>query len=228
VDIQLLKTMEASQPLATESFSYSWLSNVRPTLDGLDRPFRASLDSSHAATSKESDYRVIKSRRCSEESQDFDFEILTSQSPPLAHADELFSNGVIKPVSVDPSRLEVSNYSNNNPAMPSSSSSSRIAIQVVQDNSHFLRWKKPLERILLKCFGCFRPSCHKIKGSRKCTRVDDIDRRVSEVKRWSNSPQASPQPSIVCSTGDCCDRESSIYEAVLHCKRSIGLLILSF
>ncbi|GLT58991.1 hypothetical protein SLA2020_318410 [Shorea laevis] len=62
--------MEASQPLATESFSYSWLSNVRPTLDGLDRPFRASLDSSHAATSKELEYyKMIKSKRCSEESR---------------------------------------------------------------------------------------------------------------------------------------------------------------
>lgn len=223
--------MEASQPLATESFSYSWLSNVRPTLDGLDRPFRASLDNSHAATSKQSDYKMKKSKRCSEESQDFDFEIPISQSLPIAHADELFFNGVMKPVFVDPSRIELSNASNNNPAMPLSSSSSGTAIdQVVQDNCYFLRRrKKPLERILQKCFGCLRPLCHKIlKGSRKCTRVDDIDRRVSEVKSWSNSPQASPRQSIVYSTGDCCDMESSIYEAVLHCKRSIGLLIYIF
>ncbi|KAG6663810.1 hypothetical protein CIPAW_02G048400 [Carya illinoinensis] len=52
-----------------------------------------------------------------------------------------------------------------------------------------------------------------LRGSRKCTGVDDFDRRSLEVKSWSSSPQASPEQRFA-------DMESSIHEAVLHCKRS--------
>ncbi|XP_006491204.1 probable membrane-associated kinase regulator 6 isoform X2 [Citrus sinensis] len=85
--------METSSPLAIESFSYSWLSNVETLLDGIDEPLRTSLDSSSEAISKEL-------------AENFNFDIPTSQSSAaLLHADELFSDGLIKPEFVDPSKI---------------------------------------------------------------------------------------------------------------------------
>ncbi|KAB1219522.1 putative membrane-associated kinase regulator 6 [Morella rubra] len=217
--------METSQPLATESFSYSWLSNVKPPSDGLDIPFRASPDCTHEATSKELHYKTKET----EETHNFDFAIPISQSLPLVHADELFSNGTIKPVFVHPSRIESPRAAVNiNSVVPFSSSSSRTQpIPTCQVNGHFLRrWKIRWRRILGKCYGFIGPLRHRVRCSRKCPKVDDIDRRVPEVQSWRNSLQASPQRSTVYSAGGRCDMESSIYEAVLHCKKSIGLLML--
>ncbi|XP_041001912.1 probable membrane-associated kinase regulator 6 [Juglans microcarpa x Juglans regia] len=227
--------METSQPdLATESFSFSWLSNEELP-DHLDDhlgciPFRASnFDStSHDETTSKCSFSKENSKRYSElETQNFDFNVPISQSSSssdLVHADELFSNGIIKPVFKNPQRIRYYSSSivsnGNNPLIPfsSASSSSRTLVPTVQVNCHFLRrWKRTLAtgRILRECFGYLcRPLCRRVlRGSRKCTRVDDIDRRSLEVKSWSSSPQASPEQRFA-------DMESSIHEAVLHCKRS--------
>ncbi|KAJ9681329.1 hypothetical protein PVL29_020288 [Vitis rotundifolia] len=83
-------------PLAVESFSYSWLINVKPSLDGLGSPLRTSLDISDEATSKGKDYNVVKSQILMDEAQNFNFDVPTSQSSvALIHADEVFSNGFI-------------------------------------------------------------------------------------------------------------------------------------
>ncbi|KAG2720466.1 hypothetical protein I3760_02G036700 [Carya illinoinensis] len=229
-------TMETSQPdLATESFSYSWLSNAElpDHLDDLGCiPFRASSfdGTSHETNSKCLFSKEKYSERCYSEleTQNFDFNVPISQSSSssdLVHADELFSNGIIKPVFRNPQRIRyysssiVSNSNNSLIPFSSASSSSRTLVPTVQVNCPFLRrWKRTLAtgRILRKCFGYLcRPLCRSVlRGSRKCTRVDDIDRRSLEVKSWSSSPQASPEQRFA-------DMESSIHEAVLHCKRSI-------
>lgn len=210
--------METSSPLAIESFSYSWLSNVQPPLDGIDEPLRTSLDSSPEAISKEL-------------AQNFNFYIPTSQSSAaLLHADELFSDGLIKPVFAGPSKILDASTSDLITVLPSSSFSSRNVIPVFQGHYRLLsKWGISFKKNFLKCFGYLRPHYHNIGSSRKrSSRVDDIDRRGQEVKSWSNSPQASPPPSAKYSVGvgDWHDIENSIYEAILHCKRSIGMFLL--
>ncbi|KAK0583012.1 hypothetical protein LWI29_032369 [Acer saccharum] len=215
--------METLQSLAVESFSYSWLSNVKPSFDSLDESPRASLDSFHEATFADLDYKIVKSQRFQGESQNFNFDIPISPSPaPFLHADELFSDGLIKPVYVDPSKIETSHTSDPVTVPPVSSFSSRNIIAAHQVHYHFFRkLRKSSKRVLKKCFGYIIPFCHKVGSSRKSNRVDDIDWRVWEVKSRSNSPQASPQRHTAYSVGDWSDIESSIYEAILHCKRSI-------
>uniref|UniRef100_A0A803M328 Uncharacterized protein n=1 Tax=Chenopodium quinoa TaxID=63459 RepID=A0A803M328_CHEQI len=72
--------MDTSQPLATESFSYSWLAT-------------------------ESELHKTISNNISETSHNFDFDISISKTCPssLVHADKLFSNGLILPQSLDES-----------------------------------------------------------------------------------------------------------------------------
>ncbi|KAJ0111976.1 hypothetical protein Patl1_00523 [Pistacia atlantica] len=205
--------MEKSHPLAIESFSSSWLSNT------------TSLNNSREVTSKELDGTLVK------EALNFNFDIPTSPVA-LLHADELFSDGLIKPVFVDdPSEIDSSNSSDFITVLPGSSFSvGNIGISSLDGHCDcFIKWKESSQRIIQKCFGHIRSLCNKaiIRSSRKSIRVNDIDRRLAwEVKRCSNnSPQASPQRSTAYSVDDWCDIESSIHEAILHCKRSIGMFI---
>lgn len=194
--------MEAttSRPLAVESFSDSWLSNTRPSLTNvLDEP-------------------------TTNISFDFDTPINPDKSPPL-HADELFSNGLIRPIFVDPIRgVSRSSTADSNISVLSSLSDSRLLADPdapLGCSCCFFRRKRRMlfQQVLQKLFGfLIRTRRRKVGGSKKSTKVDDIDRRTLEVKSWSNC--SSPGPSTVC------DIESSIYEAVLHCKRSIGTSII--
>uniref|UniRef100_A0A5B7B684 Putative membrane-associated kinase regulator 6 n=1 Tax=Davidia involucrata TaxID=16924 RepID=A0A5B7B684_DAVIN len=257
--------METSQPLATESFSYSWLINKKPSFDGLNEPFRISLDNSDEATSEQRKSKMVTSKGFLVEAQNFNFDIPISESPAaFVHADEIFSDGHIIPIYVDPSKIEAFNSSNSVPAIPVSALSSKTVCPANKSHCHFLRkWRKSSKRVLQNYFGLLKPLCRKVGCSRRSIKVDDIDRKVWEVKSWSNSPVASPRQSTAYSTSDCCgikrngtkiadtdmvfqngkswsssplaspqrspsystgdwcDIESSIYEAILHCKRSI-------
>ncbi|KAE8678274.1 G-type lectin S-receptor serine/threonine-protein kinase [Hibiscus syriacus] len=74
--------MEASQQLSIESFSYSWLVNLKPSSDGLDVSLRASLDACDEASSFiEMDPRMPPSNRFFRHSQDFMFDFPISQAP---------------------------------------------------------------------------------------------------------------------------------------------------
>ncbi|KAA8516111.1 hypothetical protein F0562_019290 [Nyssa sinensis] len=244
----------SSQPLATESFSYRWLINKKPSFDGLNElPFRISLDNSdHEATSEERNSKMVTSQRFLVEAQNFNFDFPVSKSPAsIVHADEIFSDGQIIPIYIDPSKIEPFNTSNSAPATPISALSSKNVGSASRSPFRFLRkWRKSSKRVLQKYFGFL---CQTVGCSRKSIKVDDIDRKVwPEVKSWSNSPVASdwcdikrkdtkitdtesilrkgkswsnsPVRSPSYSTGDWCDNESSIYEAILHCKRSIASL----
>lgn len=182
--------MEASQPLATDSFSYSWL------------PLRESTSSSISSTPQA-------------EYQNFNFDTSITHSPSfLAHADELFSDGLIKPVFLDPSTKT------KKPNCPSSPRTVEIHHGILS------RWKtstcKTL-RILSRYVNQLRK---KVRCSRKSNKVDDIGKKEWEAKRWSSFQQESPKPISVYPIGALHDHENSIYEAVLHCKRSIGMTIL--
>lgn len=201
--------MEITRPLAVESFSDSWLSNpkVKLSLNGDEELYRELSHGSSFATT-----------------QDFHFDIQASESH-LLHADELFSDGLVKPVFVIPLAGRVSNTAD---TVSSFYVSSRSATTDGKITGCFLgRWRKVSKRILQKFYSYLIvvvPLCHKVRGSRKSSKVDDIGIRTKEVKSWNNSPQTSPNRSRVYSEGDLHDIESSINEAVLHCKRSIGML----
>ncbi|XVF33242.1 hypothetical protein REPUB_Repub17cG0152000 [Reevesia pubescens] len=213
--------METLQPLAIESFSYSWLSDHKPSLDGLDEPPRASIDNYYGGTSEEFDYEMVESSRFLPD-QNFNFDAIAQTPAAFIHADELFTNGFIRPIYIDPSKRESRNTLASLQATLSSSLSSRAETPSGRTHCSFLgRWRKSTQQILRSLFGHLRPFCHKVGCLRKSTRVDDIDRRTWKVKSWNSSPQASPEQSTTCSMGDSCYLENSIYEAVLHCKRSI-------
>ncbi|KAJ6723023.1 KINASE REGULATOR-LIKE PROTEIN putative-RELATED [Salix koriyanagi] len=144
--------------------------------------------------------------------------IFPFHNPPdaLLHADQLFSDGLIRPVFVNQSKSEASRSLNLAPAVPSSFSSKTVS--AVQILCRFLgRWK----RILPKCFGYVRPLSRRVRGSRISTRVDNVERIAWEVKSHSSSREASPSRRVACSPDSCRDSERSIHEAVLHCKRSM-------
>ncbi|PIN00656.1 hypothetical protein CDL12_26842 [Handroanthus impetiginosus] len=214
--------MENSHSLATESFSYSWL------------------------TDKKQHY---SDQNSSEKEQNFHFDVPFTASPiALVHADEIFSDGHIMPIYVNRSKaetLKTSTYSV--PQSPIYSSYSLESPFVAKKKVG--KWRKSSKRILKKCFGFVKPLSQTIGFSRKSTRVDDLERKVFEVKTWSNSleasprtslevkkkvdyglkkvkswsssPRASPVKSPSCSSNSRGDLESSIHEAILYCKRSI-------
>ncbi|KAJ6677227.1 MEMBRANE-ASSOCIATED KINASE REGULATOR 6-RELATED [Salix viminalis] len=191
--------METSQSLSIESFSYSWLVNLKPSLESLDSSLRTSIDAPDEAFFIEMDPRMPPSKRFFGNSQDFKFDFPISQSPrALVHADELFSNGYVMPLFFDPLRIEAYDVSDSTPALP----------------NLFPRTKNPW------------PFFRRIRGHRSSSRAESIDSKVQAMKNWVCSAETSPRISVANSSDDCwrrsCDSDSSIYEAVLHCKRSNG------
>lgn len=133
------------------------------------------------------------------------------------------------PMFIDPSKKEALDSSHSSSSIPVSLLPSRpgmLAVGILC--SFFKKGLKSSKSTFYECFGCFRPLCRRVGGSRKSIRVDDIDRRLWEAQTWRTSWQPSLQQSASYSNGEWCHMESSIREAVLYCKRSIGILILSF
>ncbi|KAL3737588.1 hypothetical protein ACJRO7_019169 [Eucalyptus globulus] len=202
--------MESTKPLAIDSFSYSWLSNVRTSFDGLDESLRPSSVDSESYTEK---------------SQSFNFNVSLSQlSPTLLHADELFADGIVKPFFAGKSANQNFQTSNSLKTCPTQSLYSFTGKTIFPAiRIHWLapaRLRKSSVQTLRRCIAYLRPSCFKSGCGRKSTKAD-ADRRFQEHGSWICSPQPSqPQSSAsACVTGDWSDTESSIYEAILHCKR---------
>ena len=197
-----------SRPLAVESFSDSWLSNV---------------------------VRVPSLVNSLELDESFDFTPnIADESPAFVHADELFSNGLIKPSSTTADSTVSAMFVVSSRSTTTSSEYSRIKVtntgdidDVQMGCSCCFIWRRRKysseAQILKKLYGYLRPTTRRFIGaSKKSTKVDDIDRKTMKVRSWSNimSPQTSPaRPSSVYVDIN----EISIYEAVLHCKRSIGM-----
>lgn len=236
-------SMENSNSLATESFSYSWLVDRKQhSLDVLTEIIRPTLP-----------------ERSCEKDQNFNFDVsLTAFHAALVHADEIFSDGHIMPVYVDRTKVEALRPWTSVPPSPVSSCYVRNPLDGSKKQCCLVeRWRRSSKRILQKCFGLMRPLYKTIGCSRKSSRVDDLERKVCEVRSWSNSLQASPRPSSAADWPDFkrissngaalkkvrswagspqasprispsrassswCGDESSIHEAILYCKRSIG------
>ncbi|XP_021615399.1 probable membrane-associated kinase regulator 6 isoform X2 [Manihot esculenta] len=218
--------METSQPLSIESFSYSWLVNLKPSLESLDNSLRASLDASDDASFIEMDPKMPPSKRFFRNSQDFKFDFPISQSPlTVVHADELFSNGYVMPLFVDPLKIENCEVSDSSSDFPASSHAPEVAVSAMKARCPSLRRCRTLsKRIFHKYFDFLRPLYRRIRGHRSSSRAEN-DKKVQVAKSWLYSSETSPRISVAYSVDDwrrSCDSESSIYEAVLHCKRSIG------
>ena len=202
--------METSVPIASDSFSYSWLSNCNKSpLDGLEEPLRKSSYSSH-------------------ECKNFNFDTSITHSPAvLVHADEIFSDGILRPVFVGPSKLESCNttpYLTQTKLGSSPLCCRTVSPRTVEIHHGFLkRWRRSTWRTLVYFFRYVNRLGQKVGCSRKGTRVDDW-----QVRSLSSSLQASPKPITTPPIGDLHDHENSIYEAVLHCKRSVGIVMLFF
>ncbi|KAK8690404.1 hypothetical protein V6N13_073938 [Hibiscus sabdariffa] len=206
--------MEASKPLSTESFSYSWLVNLKPCLDGVGSSLRASLDACDEASFIEMDPMMPPSKRFFRHSQDFMFDFPISQPPlTLVHADELFSNGYVTPLFLNPLKK----------AYGASDSISTMPRAICEINPPSpTRCPRLSKRMLLKYLDFLRPLYRRIRGRKSSRRAQSVDARIQTAKKkWVYSAETSPRISVAYSVDEwrnSCDSESIIYEAVLHCK----------
>ncbi|GJR10231.1 hypothetical protein Tco_0792883 [Tanacetum coccineum] len=205
--------MEVSKPLSVESFSYTWLTNQTPCLDSLNGSFKGSFDAADGASFIEMDPNLTPSKRFLIH-HDFNFDVPTFQSPTTrAHADELISNGILLPSkSYGPS---------SNPFPISSSSATREEGCFRKSRSMSLRKCNSLPRkIIQKYIEMVRPLwCRMTRG-----RSDSS--RVQGVENWERSSSSGPKTRGGCWVDNrrvSCDSESSIHEAVVHCKKTIGM-----
>ncbi|XP_010671572.2 probable membrane-associated kinase regulator 6 isoform X2 [Beta vulgaris subsp. vulgaris] len=138
----------------------------------------------------------------------------------IVHADELFCDGLLMPL-VNLSRTK--DYSDSSPcASPLSDFQNRIAVSGDRKLrcSSLRRCRSLLSR---KMFEKYLYSLFPLLGKMRCCRSKS---KARSADNRSYSPQASPRTSVGSFPGDLrrsCDSESSIHEAVLHCKRSIGM-----
>ncbi|KAL4392257.1 hypothetical protein AHAS_Ahas03G0327000 [Arachis hypogaea] len=196
--------MESSLTLATESFSYSWLSS----------------------SSCKSTTTTPLDPNC--QNFNFDISFLTnSSSCVVAYADELFSAGTIKPLFVlHPNNTKLDSLDNS-----SSSSNSRDLRSPIHHHNHdelFTRWKASTRRTFKNISRRIGRLSRKVVCSGKIVSVidDDIDidnhnnkNKERQVKRSSITVHP-----VIGAFHDS-HLENSIYEAVLHCKRSVGTFL---
>ncbi|KAE8722685.1 hypothetical protein F3Y22_tig00013773pilonHSYRG00031 [Hibiscus syriacus] len=199
--IFILAAMETSQPLSIESFSYSWLVNLKPSLDGLDSSLRGSLDAYDEASFIEMDPRMPPSRRffgtLMISSLISPFHSLPSPlSMPTSSFPKVVSCLCVMPFFVNNSKkIEAYDVSGPTPTLPTAPHAPDLDVPQCKTNRH--------------------PSL------RRCRRAESIDPRGHVRKNWLYSTGTSPRISVAYSADECrksCDSESSIYEAVLHCK----------
>lgn len=257
--------MDNSQTLATDSFSYSWLIDQKPSFDGLLESLRPSVD-----FSSETVPMVHHLNKIFKDDQEFDFNVTPGSRSSLAlvDADEIFAEGCIKPIFPNHSRINLQPSTSvcATPISPVSSRTLSVSLAHRFEYHSNRKWTKSSNKVLQRCFSLLRPFCQGFGCSRKSIRVDDLDRKVLEVQSRSNSRQASPDRRTAYSaanlaamkqtsnTLDVCRRlqnsetkslsnsiqaspsrspshfthsrpdiESSIHEAILHCKRSFGM-----
>ncbi|KAL3521586.1 hypothetical protein ACH5RR_019735 [Cinchona calisaya] len=233
--------MESSTPsLSIESFSHSWLVNLKPSFESIvvdhsKSSCSTSFDASDEASFIEMDPKMPPSRRFSRVPKDFSFDFRTSPSPlTLADAADLISaDGFLIPLMNNDEAADQSSSSSPTPAgfVVSSLKEKEVLVQHSSSNrvrcSSLRRCKRLSKRIFQKYLDFLRPFCQKLRGHGSATsRVASISSSnegmmIKNVEFYS--PAASPRTSVAWSADNwrrSCDSESSIYEAVLHCKRT--------
>ncbi|KAL3714236.1 hypothetical protein ACJRO7_006212 [Eucalyptus globulus] len=225
--------MESSEPLSVESFSYRWLVNLKPARESFDgSSVRTSLDVSDEASFIEMDPRMPPSRRFSQNrgnsaSQDFKFDFPgVPSSPALVHADELFSDGYMLPLFLEHSKMKAYEPSNSTPTQPGSLKLIMSSSTSCSPPSSKTRCRKLSKRMFHKYMDFLRPLYRIFRAGRSSFRAEFGDKKGPGIRNWVYPEEASsPRISEACSANDLrrsFDSESSIYEAVLHCKKSFG------
>lgn len=210
--------MEASlQTPSIESFSYSWLASSLEVVSDHDHDH--DHDHDEASSFIEMDPRLPPSKRFIRVSSDFGFDFPVSESPlGLVHADELISNGFLVPLFVKDMKVE-------NHYMPAASTSA------LHSTSHRVRCAslRRCQRLSKRFFHKYiklllRPLLYTTRRRRNQFQSGDV--AMSTNRGWEFSAATSPRTSVAYSADDnwrrSCDSESSIHEAVLHCKRTQG------
>ncbi|CAI9762450.1 unnamed protein product [Fraxinus pennsylvanica] len=221
--------METTESPSTESFSYSWLANFQSSI--FNDSFRSSIDGpdqDDQASFIEMDPRLPPSKRFFRVPQDFSFDFPISEPPlSLVHADELISNGFLTPAFVKDLNMEIEKYDAQNSSISTTPtpSSSRVSRADAAFFCSALRKCKRLSKHLLrKYLNVFKLICQRMRGSR--SRLgSSSNMKMHELNGWDFSQATSPRTSVAYSADNwrrSCDSESSIYEAVLHCKRTQG------
>lgn len=220
--------METSQTLSIESFSYSWLANLKPSLESPGHSFRASLDIYDEALFIEIDPNLSSSNRFIRVSQEFNFPI--SQAPAtLVHADEMISNGLLMPFFVKQLKKDAYDHhgSDSTKTLPCPSfSPEKLSSGNRIRCSSLRKCRKLTKKIFQKYVDFLRPLCQRVRGRRSGCRVGTFTSRMHGERNWDCSASTSPRVSVAYSADNwrmSCDSESSIHEAVLHCKRTVGM-----
>lgn len=186
--------------LASESFSYSWLLNENPS------SLKSTILDDH---NEDTTFLTYSNRFLELESQNFNFDINPVFS--LVHADEIFSDGHIMPLYLDTSKIGSFQETICNFDTCSISSTPLTPFSAKNRGKQ----RKSCSKILVKRLKFLWLFCKSLGNSRKGSKVDDFERKVLEIDS-RNSPKSSPS--------HCIDMENTIYEAILHCKRSFGML----
>ncbi|KAJ9539616.1 hypothetical protein OSB04_026122 [Centaurea solstitialis] len=190
------------ETLSVESFSYGWLANQNPALDIIPD------DGSFI----EMDPNLSPSKRFLVDPE-FDFDLPTSQPPTaFVDADKLISNGILLPVnSYDARSTSVSI-----PVSPPSS----VPLYRKSRSVSSRRCNRIPKRIIQKYIDLVKPLWSRIRrGGSDRSRVQGVD-------NWEFSPVSGPRRSEAGWADNrrrSCDSESSIHEAVVHCKKTIGM-----
>ncbi|KAK1425239.1 hypothetical protein QVD17_20587 [Tagetes erecta] len=188
--------METSQPLAIESFSYSWLINQKPSPDRTE--------------DQNSTNPVVNP-------QTFCFH-LPYATNDLVDAQEIFCNGRIIPNSVNQMKLyscpatPMVHFQHNKP----SKYSQLIADWRVSTKKVFRKCFRFL--VPRKSTRIVDSSRNPVCVSTSNTRIEVHETTFTRTKSWSHS-------SISRSHFSCDYNDGSVHEAIVHCKRSLAMVM---
>ncbi|KAI3796594.1 hypothetical protein L1987_39272 [Smallanthus sonchifolius] len=209
--------MDTSQPLTTESFSYSWLINQKPPLD---RIFDHNEEKNNANS-------FVNSRRALEEAQNFCFNLPYATN--LVDADEIFCNGRIIPKSVN----QITLYSC--PATPIVHFSHKKPSKYTKKYSQLIAdWRVSSKMLLRKCFSFLVPrkSTRIVDSSKNSVclssmitsdqRIEVYKTTIRRTKSWNHNSISGSHFSCSKNKSYCDYNEGSVREAIVHCKRSFG------
>ncbi|KAD5961216.1 hypothetical protein E3N88_12689 [Mikania micrantha] len=199
--------MEDPQQLSVESVPYAWLANRNPSLDRPNHSFRLSFDATDRSSFIEMDPNLTPSKRFIGH-QDLDFNVPKPEpDKTFVLTKKLASNRILVPSK---------SYSGFNIRVSPLGSTPGEEGRFRKSRSMSLRKCNRLPKtIVQKYMELFRPIWCSMRWGRP---------GIGQVQGVENcGPGPGFKTSGVCWARRCCDSESSIHEAVVHCKKTIGM-----
>lgn len=212
--------METTQQISNDSFSLNWLSNMKHSLDFLEESLRRSFDEVDGSSFIEMDPDFFSLRWTN--SNDFDFSLPSCDSSLVVHADQIFFNGHLLPLHLVNSLKNkekegsITESKNWDGSISSNSSPSLNSSDFISMKSCHNKQNLPL-KMLRKYLYFLIPLYKKVKNLKKIS--------SKTLRSFDDSARSPPRPSIDRRRGNRVfdvAPESSIQDAVLHCKKSIA------